>query len=125
LTDFRGVPDEAIGFPAGFLQSGVPGLVTTLWPVDDLSTSALVTRFYHLHLVDGLHPAQALNRAQCWLRDATARDLQLAEQWAETYRTSGRRDRDAYSKWRHYHAHPDARPFSHPSFWAAFTFSGA
>ncbi len=27
ITDFRDVPDEAIGLPAGFLVAGVPGVV--------------------------------------------------------------------------------------------------
>jgi CHAT domain-containing protein/tetratricopeptide (TPR) repeat protein len=125
IIDFRAVPDEAIGFPAGFIQAGVPGLVSTLWPVDDASTTALLARFYHHLVVDGVDPGRALNQAQRWLRDSTARDLGLASLWQRTYRESGRRDGDAYRRWSYYRAHPDDRPFSHPFFWAAFAFSGA
>ena len=54
ITDFQNVPDEAIGFPAGFLQAGVPGVISTLWPVMDISTALLLARFYRYYLEDGL-----------------------------------------------------------------------
>ena len=50
IIDFRRIPDEAIGFPAGLLQAGVPGVVSTLWLVDDISTALLLARFYRHHL---------------------------------------------------------------------------
>ena len=68
IADFQNVPDEAVGFPAGFLQAGVPGVVSTLWSVDKLSTALLMTEFYRYHLVDGLAPSDALRQAQLWLR---------------------------------------------------------
>ena len=54
IVDFDKVPDEAIGFPAGFIQAGVPGVVSTLWPVDAISTAILMSRFYVEHLGNGL-----------------------------------------------------------------------
>ena len=49
ITDARRLPDEAIGLPAGLLQAGVPAVIGTLWSVDDLSTTLLMTQFYAYH----------------------------------------------------------------------------
>jgi CHAT domain-containing protein len=46
-----------------FLQSGSPSVVTSLWKVDDRSTSELMVKFY-THLQTGLPKDQALRRAQ-------------------------------------------------------------
>ncbi len=82
ITDARRLPDEAIGLPAGLLQAGVPGVIGTLWSVDDLSTTLLMTQFYAYHRQGDpltgegpLPPAAALRRAQGWLKTRTADDL--------------------------------------------------
>ncbi len=62
------LPDEVVGLPAGWLQAGAAGVVASLWPVSDAATVALMTKFYELHLLDGLEPGQALWLAQRWLR---------------------------------------------------------
>ena len=75
VIDARRLPDEAIGLPAGLLQAGVPAVIGTLWSVDDLSTTLLMSRFYAYHRQGDpatgegpLSPAAALRRAQAWLR---------------------------------------------------------
>ena len=125
IVDFNKVPDEAIGFPAGFIQAGVPGVVSTLWPVNDISTAILMSRFYVEHLGNGLDPASALHRAQDWLRTATARELGLAECYRRVYQESGHRDKIAYDSMRYYTKKPEVKPFEHPYYWAAFFSSGA
>src|SRR5262245_23097889 len=76
------LPDEAIGMPSTFLEAGVPAVVATLWPVDDLSSALLMTRFYDLLLRGdaaageaAMNPVRALCRAQCWLRDVSVGEL--------------------------------------------------
>lgn len=71
ITDVSQSPDEYLGLPAGFMQAGAPGVVSSLWTVADDSTKLLMEYFYQFHLQDGLEPAAALRKAQLWLRDNT------------------------------------------------------
>jgi CHAT domain-containing protein len=64
-----------IGLSAGFLQLGTPGVLATLWPVNDASTALLLARFFHHRLGEGLRPAAALKAAQLWLKAATVQGL--------------------------------------------------
>jgi CHAT domain-containing protein len=123
LADARRAPDEYLGFPTGFLEGGAPAVVSTLWAVDDLSTSLLVEEFYRRHLLNGDGIAEALRGAQAWLRAATAGELGLAERWEEFYKNS--RNPGAFRAMRYYRARPDVVPFASPHYWAAFTFTGA
>ena len=108
----RDLLDEVISLSTGLLQAGAAGVVSSLWPVAELSTMLMVKRFYDLWRSDGLEPAQALHQAQLWLRDSTGPELapylqpshpDLATKFAQA---------------------PDKRPFAHPFYWAAFTYTG-
>ncbi|MHC5862236.1 CHAT domain-containing protein, partial [Nostoc sp.] len=108
------LPDEAISLPTGLLQAGVAGVVASLWSVSEISTMVLLTRFYTLWRDQHLEPSQALITAQKWLRDAEPRDLvahcqtfipELASKKGDLYK-----DLRAY--------------FSHPYYWAAFSYMG-
>ena len=46
ITDVRELPDEFIGLTSGWLRAGFPGVISTLWKVDDLSTMLVKVRFY-------------------------------------------------------------------------------
>jgi CHAT domain-containing protein len=124
LTEFNRVPDEVIGLPAGFLQAGIPGVVATLWPVDDQSTPVLVAEFYRLLLAERQDPATALQAARKHLRDATA--YQLAEWFERRYDDSGGTDQAAYEAAADLRSHrdPAGRPYAHPVYWAGFYYSG-
>jgi CHAT domain-containing protein len=111
LVDIRQSPDEYLGLPAGFLQAGAPAVVSSLWPLNDLSTMLLMERFYRAHLVEDLAPAAALREAQLWLRDATAEELQ-------------KRLREAILNPPGDYEWPTLKPFAHPYYWAGFIFSG-
>jgi CHAT domain-containing protein len=133
VTDFMDTPDEAIGFPAGFLRAGTPGMVGTLWPVKDVSTALLMCRFYELHLGRAtdqptpLSPAQALRKAQLWLAQLTTEQLdnyhvqdKELRNWA--LRSPPERDTEGSSK--PVESSPE-RPFAHPYHWASSVFVGA
>jgi CHAT domain-containing protein len=131
------IPDEYIGLSAGFAQK-VPGVVGTLWPVNDLSTSLLMDRFYLNYLERNLEPAESLRQAQIWLRDLTCRELvqfyedhpaiNAARETAILAPSRGDRHAAAFSQDPWYMPElelPDLRPFAkRPEHWAGFIFIG-
>jgi CHAT domain-containing protein/tetratricopeptide (TPR) repeat protein len=124
ITEFNRVPDEGIGLPAGFLQAGVPGVVATLWPVDDRSTAVLVAEFYRLLLAKRQDPATALTGACGYLREATAEKLGA---WFERrYKDSGGTDRAAYGAAEDFRSrcNPTDQPYEHAFYWAGFVYTG-
>ena len=124
ITEFTRIPDEVIGLPAGFLQAGVPGVVATLWPVNDQSTAVLVAEFYRLLIAERQDPATALARARRYLRDATAGEL--AEWFERRYDDSGGTDVAAYEAAADLRSRPDPedRPYTDPVYWAGCSNSG-
>lgn len=123
--------EEYVGLPAGFLLAGAPVVVASLWAVDDLSTALLIERFYRYHLEgnpDRLPPAQALRRAQQWLRDEATAALaaDVCYQRVEALRAQEDKGlQSAQDALIRYEMMPhDSRPFAHPVYWAPFTMSG-
>jgi CHAT domain-containing protein len=110
------LPDESISLPAALLEAGVPGIVATLWPVEEIPMMLLTTRFYEQWLGFGQQPAVALHQAQHWLRTSTYGQL-------EAY---VRKHLDGAVEWPYRHT-GNARQhtmFSHPDHWAAVTYTG-
>ena len=68
------IPDESTGLPSAFLAAGAAGIIGSLWPVPDTSTNLLMAAFYENWQQD-TEPAEALRRAQIWLRAATNRQV--------------------------------------------------
>jgi CHAT domain-containing protein/tetratricopeptide (TPR) repeat protein len=124
ITEFERVPDEVIGLPTGFLQAGIPGVVATLWPVNDRSTAVLMVEFYRLLLVEQKDPATALAMARRWLRDVSA--AELAEWFEFRYDASGGTDLMAYEAAVDLRLVPDPadRPYLNPVYWAGFIYLG-
>jgi CHAT domain-containing protein len=81
LYELKETPDEFIGFPGTFMALGAAGVLGTLWPVEDRATALLMSKFYELHLNEGLAPPTALKRAQAWLSNATRADLASYARW--------------------------------------------
>jgi len=82
VPEFGRLRHEVISLQAGFLQAGATGVIGSLWPVEDVSTSLLMAKFYEYHLVGNVSeneppmaPGKALACAQRWLRTVTAREL--------------------------------------------------
>jgi CHAT domain-containing protein len=111
------LPDEAVSLPTGLLQAGAAGVVSSLWSVSDLSTMLLISRFYELWrphdpTIQPLEPPAALRQAQLWLRDSTGPDLVPYLQTSHP-ELAARLEQA-----------PGKRPFAHPYYWAAFTYTG-
>ena len=153
LYDIDHSPDEFIGLPSAFIALGASGVVATLWPVSDDATGLLMAKLYDLIMQEHFSPPSALAAAQSWLRGATNVDLvayakeakiggrlkesHLAEieralstdglkrsrnhslvQWAPPSQANDKSSEGSNA------VEQLARPYSHPYFWAGFTYSG-
>ena len=116
LTDFKSLSDEYIGLPSGFLFAGSPRVVSSLWAVDDLSTSFLVIKFYqNLQQMDSV--PIALNQAQLWLRSLTRKEF---IQWSKHLPLRGMQRAKFEAKFV-----KNEHPFASPYHWAAFCAVGS
>ncbi|MBU0492440.1 MAG: CHAT domain-containing protein [Chloroflexi bacterium] len=123
---------------AGFIQAGVPGVIGTLWPVDDISTALLMERFYVNHLRGDpdeeldtrspLPPAEALRRAQIWLRKVTAEELaeRFESELAKPDTERAMSYEQASEAWQRFaiDREKNDQPYAHPVYWAPFMFAG-
>lgn len=141
IPSHRASVDEVDGLPSGIMSTGTPAVVATLWPVDDLSTTLLMERFYTLHLhgdlttgAGPLPPHRALCAAQRWLRQVTAGELhdyfRAEPEFAAAIERSPSGTRYPAAEAARYALHfgltePDVRPFAESWFWAPFLLIGA
>ena len=109
--------DESLGLSSAFVAAGAAGVISTLWEVDDFATALIISKFYEGIFQANMPPAAALREAQLWMRDAEATAIDAyASSRAPLRALRGRRSATA-SK--------DSAPYSAPSYWAAFVFTGA
>jgi CHAT domain-containing protein/tetratricopeptide (TPR) repeat protein len=76
LTDINSLSDEYISLPSGFLFAGSPSIVSSLWTVNDLSTTFLMIEFYKNLIQQGDTVAIAIKKAQTWLRNLTCHEFE-------------------------------------------------
>jgi len=139
VIDLQRLPDEVIGLAAGFLQAGVAGVIASLWRVGDAATYLLMVRFalHYLDPEENSSPARALAEAQRWLREvATNRVLStydpledilipslMPEASQMLYNKTLLKIRKQAKK--QLESAPDACPYAHPKYWAAFIVTGS
>jgi len=70
-----------VGLVRGFMYSGAPRVVASLWDVKDDATAELMKRFYTAMLVHRLSPAAALRAAQV--------SMSKEDRWAAPYYWAG------------------------------------
>ncbi|MEH2111611.1 CHAT domain-containing protein [Nostoc sp.] len=133
LIDFQNTSDEYIGLPSGFLLAGSPSVVSSLWTVDDLSTSFLMIKFYEnlfkLGLLEAGDVAIALKEAQTWLRNLTIEGLDI---FLERHKTQIEKvlaqlrvgQRIIFQESLKLIEQRQPLPFANPYYWAGFTASG-
>ncbi|MEH2170275.1 MAG: CHAT domain-containing protein [Nostoc sp.] len=119
LIDFNNTSDEYIGLPSGFLYAGSSSVVSSLWTVNDLSTSFLMIKFIQIlkNATDMSIPL-AMNQAQRWLRDATKEELQ---EWVKKLALDSTKKGKIR---RQINNMTGEQPFNSPFHWAAFTAVG-
>jgi CHAT domain-containing protein len=117
--------DEFLGFPAALLSHGARVVLASQWWVDDAATAFLVGRFYKEYASVGTTAAEALRRAQNWLRTVTTAELSelLRELMVEPGETASCASK-VRTDLRNLQRRGDKQPFAHPFYWAAFTISG-
>jgi CHAT domain-containing protein len=59
--------DDLFGLQKAFLSSGSKSVISTLWPVNDESTTQLITSFFNFQQKNGMNKAAALRAAQLHL----------------------------------------------------------
>ncbi|TRT94379.1 MAG: tetratricopeptide repeat protein [Microcystis sp. M_OC_Ca_00000000_C217Col] len=131
LIDLNSISDEYIGLPSGFLFAGSPSVVSSLWTLNDLSTSFLMIKLYEILFDENQQVSVpvALKTAQNWLQNLTIEEL---DKFLEQYQPQidkhlaqlrpGQRLRYEQSlkliKQRQPH------PFISPYYWAGFIATG-
>ena len=77
LIDLNSISDEYIGLPSGFLFAGSPSVVSSLWTVNDLSTSFLMIKLYEILFDENQQVSVpvALKIAQNWLQNLTIEEF--------------------------------------------------
>jgi CHAT domain-containing protein/Tfp pilus assembly protein PilF len=82
LVDINDVTDEHYGFPLGFVFAGCPSVWSTLWSVDERSTSELMRKAYQF-LKDGESKIESLRQAQIeYRREKKGTEQDLPYYWA-------------------------------------------
>lgn len=110
--------DESLGLATAFIAAGAAGVVSTLWSIDDCAAALIISKFYEGLFEEGLPPAAALRQAQLWIRLAHEADVEEYVSERGTLRALWQR------RTRSDQAGGD-KPFSAPSIWAPFVFTGA
>jgi CHAT domain-containing protein len=122
---------EVVALPPAFVCAGAASVVSTFWPVEDVSSSLVVERFVH-HLMDpGEIPATALFSAFRDVREMSREDVinycyEILSDMEDrgTYLDSGK---EAYLRLTAFTQRikqgPD-KPFGSPVFWGGFFITG-
>ena len=139
MIDINSISDEYIGLPSGFLFAGSPSVVSSLWTVNDLSTSFLMIKLYEILFDENQQVSVpvALKTAQNWLQNLTVKEAEknlesqtFQQALIQLQQTLSKKElfelEDAIAvrqtKWKA--MSPEDKPFNNPFYWAAFIASG-
>jgi CHAT domain-containing protein len=131
LIDLNSISDEYVGLPSGFLFAGSPSVVSSLWTVNDLSTSFLMIKLYEILFDENQQVSVpvALKQAQYWLQDLTIDKL---DEFLQQYQPQIDKhlvqlrpgQRKIYQKSLERIRERQPYPFANPYYWAGFTATG-
>ncbi len=131
LIDLNSISDEYIGLPSGFLFAGSPSVVSSLWTVNDLSTSFLMIKLYEILFDENQQVSVpvALKTAQNWLQNLTIEEL---DKFLEQYQPQMDKhlallqpeQRPLYKESLKQIKQRKPHPFISPYYWAGFIATG-
>jgi len=122
----QNITTEYVSLVHGFLCSGVPQVISTLWNVES-SASALLTIEFYRRLQVNQSPANALTEATTWLQEVTAGELTI---WYADLIKSLHPDELRIRTYLATHLYrvskivPDKKLYNHPYYWAGFIITG-
>jgi len=70
-TGELGGGDEIVGLVRPFLATGAGAVIASLWNVDDNATARWMAQFYERFAKEGMHPAEAVRKAQARVRKSS------------------------------------------------------
>jgi tetratricopeptide (TPR) repeat protein len=128
ITSHQTIDTEYVGLVSAFLSRGTNYVISTLWSVQDLPSSLLMMAFY-MYIKKGVPAPLALQKAAHWLKNLThAKEAEFHQNICQRLPqnspaietvSSNRKNAEAAAE-----KNPDAKPYSSPDCWAAFTISG-
>ena len=119
------IGEGVLGLRRAFILAGAKTLIMSLWKVADLPTAIFMSRLYE-NLIDArMRRDEALQRAQCYLRQLTIG--QLRDWWFSTkiFECLIHHKMTVRAALEPYLTQPDSyHPFDHPYYWGAFILLG-
>ncbi|WP_309232555.1 CHAT domain-containing protein [Cylindrospermum sp. FACHB-282] len=119
IINHENTSDEYIGLPSGFIKAGSAVVISTLWSVEDFSTTLLMIRFYDN--LNSLSIVQALQESQLWLRNAT--QIKLIK-WTSEHPKIEQHYKDRIQEELELWFKSEQKPFYKPIDWASFCIIG-
>jgi tetratricopeptide (TPR) repeat protein len=128
LTGNDDIKTEYVGLASAFLKAGAANVLSTLWPVNEVSSCWFSIYFYQ-QLLQNHAPALSLHNTQKWLKTVTIAHLiqwieelsqlpNLGYHWQKEFKLEIQNLKEEKGK-----LNTDP-PYAHPFYWAAFTLTG-
>ena len=120
---------EEVSLPAALIAGGFAAVLGSRWPVDDLSTTLLMSTFYRRWFRGGIGVCQALRESVAWLctlgrEEAAAIVRSLPVQLKETLPEKAEQLKPVCLDAAVAIEAGPAQPFGSPEYWAAFFVAG-
>ncbi|MGB3653123.1 MAG: CHAT domain-containing protein, partial [Rivularia sp. (in: cyanobacteria)] len=123
ITGNETVEAEYVGLVSAFLDRGVSYVVSSLWTVNEISTSLLMIYFYR-QIKKGKAPKIALARAIKWLRNLNYKKLEIFYRFSFSKLSQGDSSRIILEAYLKSIENNKDKLFNHPYYWAGFIITG-
>ena len=119
------IGEGVFGLRRAFILAGAKTLIISLWKVDDLATTILMTKLYENLLTYHMGRAEALRESQLYLRNLTVGKMKQYWLKPEMIKQLSQDDERIQSNLERMANFPDDnKPFFNPYYWGAFICQG-